>query len=251
MLKPWYSQERKVDDYFNIQGLAFYTKDDYDDSVPSYFNGDVMVEIPKMGYQFKNINNTQEVSITRENELSGFCYDAFRRGNNYNDYIYVSAYEATKREGETRAHSLNRAFSENFDRNHFTADDELRAWTGLTNNWSILTYQAYTLLGVLSLLYNKSISSTVYSQDTFLGIKDLINATRYYTLEGLKIKNNQFYNKFSNFSNTEGWNLLLENVQAIKSNSVPSLIYATNDLGFFPKEGLGTTSTYYTMSIPY
>ena len=160
MLKPWYNQERKVDDYFNIQGLAFYTKDDYDDSVPSYFNGDVMVEIPKMGYRFNRVGTNLKVSVTREPEAVGFSYDAFLRGDKLNNYIYIGAYKACLSNNRLRSLSNQDCnLGENFM--DMPTIRSLAEYNNTTNKgYSILTYSAYNLIACLSLLYNKSIKTT-------------------------------------------------------------------------------------------
>jgi hypothetical protein len=102
-----------------------------------------------MGYQFKNINNTQEISITRENNLSEFCYDAFKNEDGVKDYIYIGIESSNDK---------------------------------LTN---IVSYQAHNLLSALSLLYNKSLSPSQSFKDIF-GINE---AEGYEKLKNLKIEN--------------------------------------------------------------
>lgn len=122
LLKPWYGQNRKISEKFDIRGLGFFKEDINNDTLlasPIVFNtnlyGDVMIEIPKMGYRvFRKDANKVQVSVTRDPEAPGFSYDAFTRTRTYidpdtgederivtlNDYLYVGAYLGSVNESQ-------------------------------------------------------------------------------------------------------------------------------------------------------
>ena len=57
-------------------------------------DGDVMIEIPKMGYKIETVGNTLKVRVTDNPEDENFCYYAHTRTTEGDkDYLYVSAYK--------------------------------------------------------------------------------------------------------------------------------------------------------------
>ena len=129
-------------DTFSINSITFCNN--LEKTTKGGLFGEVMIEFPKMGYKFESINNTQKISVTRKTNYSDFCYDAFKRGDKYNDYIYISVYDATRTSNEDRVHSLDRVNSNINYASSTVANTQsitdLRNWTGLSNDWSILTF---------------------------------------------------------------------------------------------------------------
>lgn len=187
-LKPWYNNGNPLlmqqEDYFNIHQIALYR--DWDVAVNSPAtcapSGDVMIEIPKMGYRFNRVDNNVHVSITRDPEAVGFSYDAFLRGDRLNDYIYIGAYPGTTLtkpdqhgknyiygiQSEKKIRSLSRAYPSNNPYYYFSLDKLTSAKllaennnTDIVRGYGLLTYLPYTLICCLNLLYNKSINCSL------------------------------------------------------------------------------------------
>ena len=269
-IKPWYSQVRNVGEYFNIIGLAFYAEEYYEDIVPSYFNGDVMIEIPKMGYRFKRVKNNVHVSVTRDPDVPGFSYDAFLRGDRLNDYIYISAYRACSDKNKYNR-SLSGKSSSQFTLAY--PDNKYTPYifdAKFKNNYSFLMYFPYVLIACLYLLYYKSIDCSTLIKHTSKATSGSLNTS------GMIYKDDETgANKFIGIENLTlkvGSPILIDglytcylteymaDVYCCRKNipysyeKVGSLernigykksIYGENILAFFSSEVGGSDSTYY------
>ena len=67
-------------------------KEDGEESDLTGADGNVMVEIPKIGYKFNRVGNILNIQLTNKPDAEGFCYLAHTRGSTVKDKLYIGAY---------------------------------------------------------------------------------------------------------------------------------------------------------------
>ena len=109
--------------------------------------GDVMIEIPKMGYKINKIDSKVFVSVTRQSDAEGFCYDAFKRTADsiIKDNLYIGVAPQDMKDMET-IESVRQQIKD------------------FSDGYSLMTYTAYNLIVIMSLLYYRRIGP--YIDDT-------------------------------------------------------------------------------------
>lgn len=142
-------------DYFNsttsmdvpyIKGVALVSTPSLKDDNTS----DIMIEIPKLGYKINKIDSKVVVSVTRQSDAEGFCYDAFKRTDSIKDNLYIGV---EPQDIEDTIESERQKFN---------------------NGYSLMTYTAYNLIVILSLLYYRKIGP--YIDTTSITKKDYTEA---------------------------------------------------------------------------
>ena len=272
-LKPWHNSAMTTEDTFDIRYISFFKTEDEANAIDTPFapNGDVMIEIPKMGYRFNRVGNNIHVSVTRDPEAPEFSYDAFVRGDKLNDYIYISAFLSSEK------NSFYRSLSNNTPSNSWitlTEDGAVihRNMQAFKKNYTPLMYYPYVLISCLYLIYNKSIdgrvvllnkemltgelstsgmnySDPVSGKNKFIGIELQYSATAigvygFYTINSQK---NGFVDVYISKNNSiEQYSLIntIPNCHGYKTE-----IYSNNSLSFLTSKANGTSSTYYKCKV--
>ena len=100
------------------------------------------------------------MEATRDPDAAGFSYDAFRRGDRVNDYIYIAAYKACLAHGRLRSLTGQDCSLGTDNRDFANVRSLAEANNGNTvKGYGLLTFFAYNLLACLSLLYNKTLKT--------------------------------------------------------------------------------------------
>lgn len=165
--KPWHTASMKTTDSFNLRCMAFYRTLADAAAVTTELcpNGDCMIEIPKTGYRLYKEDGRVHVEATRDPDAAGFSYDAFRRGDQVNDYIYIAAYKACLAHGRLRSLTGQDCSLGTDNRDFANVRSLAEALGGNTvKGYGLLTFFAYNLLACLSLLYNKTLKTDCRTQ---------------------------------------------------------------------------------------
>ena len=257
-------------------------RDDYtkkEDGSPSTLNstavGDVMVEIPKLGYKMTKDDNYHYISITKKPNKEGYCNLAHSKNSPGDcDYIYVGAYL-----GYVDGSKLYSISGQTPTGNKTLTNFRTYA-TAKGNGYELLSFYPLTLLQCLYLLlYKNRNSQTALGQGytggsskratgvtnsnsfnfgstsktsaiKFLGIEDFWGNC-YQWIDGFYCNSSyQLCTYYKNFTNTDsGTSPYYTLASGISSNSSASgfitEIVGTNNGGFIPKIGGGSSSTYY------
>lgn len=278
--KPWHNANMTTTDKFNIHCMAFYKSLADANAVGTELcpNGDCMIEIPKTGYRLYKEGNLVHVEVTRDPDAAGFSYDAFRRGDRVNDYIYIAAYPGSKVGGRLRS-----LFGQSWDHSPSFESDNQNILSARTladknnsesvNGYSLLCYYPYLLIQCLDLIYRKTIRSktvnvwveklkeptatgTLYYKGMFFedesnqshkfaGIEDLSSnyPNGYHVIEGVKtdIECNLLI-ATDNFNDINSW----ENIRKLNEISGNKSSIIGDNFGGFIISGVGgSSSTYY------
>ena len=234
--------------------------------------GDVMVEIPKIGYKMTNDNNYQYIWVTNNPNAEGFCYLAHSLDSeNDCDKIYIGAYLGS-RSGST-FYSLSGKSPE--------ADISLDNVRGYASNkgvgYQLLSFYPLTLLQCLYVIIyknldsqkalgkgytNASAKSNTGSTNTkpfcygnpnsgtehvkFLGIEDFYG-NLYQWIDGLYYDSSyHIKTDYNIFTNADNFRYSQPSGLSSNINGWMTKIQGTNNTGFITKSSSGSYTTYYT-----
>lgn len=101
-VKPCVFKNGQVQYYLNPND---YTKkeDGSNADITTGNDGDVMVEIPRLGYNFNRVGDVLSVQLTNNPNNPDFCYLAHSRGDVVKDKLYVGAYLGSEGGGKLRS----------------------------------------------------------------------------------------------------------------------------------------------------
>ena len=103
-IRPCRFKDGQVLGYLKPEDFAIY-EDGFESVLGDETEGDVMIEIPCMGYQISKTENTLTVQVTEELNKEGFCYKAHTRDRGgLRTSLYIGAYLGTVIDG--KLHSL-------------------------------------------------------------------------------------------------------------------------------------------------
>lgn len=272
-IKPCVLKDGVVQYYLNPDD---YTKkaDGTASTINSTTAGDVMIEIPKLGYKMTKDDNYHYISVTNKPDMDGYCYLAHSKETEGDcDYIYVGAYlgyisssKLYSISGKTPKVSTNLT---NFR----------TCATARGNNYELFSFYPLTLLQCLFLLIYKNRDSQTalgkgYVNGTdkantgttnsntfnygstntlthvkFLGIEDFWGNC-YYWIDGLYYNSSKnILTYYKNFTNTDSGvspdYTLASGVIVNNTGGYIDEIVGTNNGGIFPKTISGSSSTYY------
>lgn len=268
-IKPCVLNNGEVQYY--LQKDNYTLKEDGTTSVLDGTDGDVMVEIPKIGYRLWNDENYQYVSITDDPNKEGYCYYAHSL-NSVGDCskLYIGAYLSNMNgrsySGQTPDYSLD--LNENRD-----------LATAVGSNYSLFSFYSLTLLQCLYVIIYKNLNSQTAlgqgytssndrtntggtnsntfcygtssgsQQVKFLGIEDFYG-NEFYWVDGLycdSSRNIKTDYRNSVFTGSNGNNFQFSTSSGLTSNIRGRItqIQGTNETGFVPRVTTGSSSTYY------
>lgn len=102
-IKPCLFRDGVVVDYLNPDNFAQFTDGTAAD-ITSGNSGDVMIEIPKIGYKISKSGNTLTVQITDDPNKTGFSYKAHtRKKNGDRENLYIGAFLGCNKSNKLRS----------------------------------------------------------------------------------------------------------------------------------------------------
>ena len=158
-IKPCLLKEDGTVNYY-IQKDNYTLKEDGNSSTLTGEDGDVMVEIPLIGYKLWQEDNFQYVSITTapNKEKDGYCYYAHSLDNEKDcDKIYIGAYLGYRSGNiKDKLHSCSGVYP--IGGNNLT---RFRNYADKGTGYSIVSFFPYTLLQCLYVIVYKNLNSQV------------------------------------------------------------------------------------------
>ena len=271
-IKPCVLKNGVVQYYLNKDN---YTKQENGSSstINSTSSGDVMVEIPKIGYKMYNDSNYQYIQITNIPNAEGFCYLAHSLDSeNDCDEIYIGAYL-----GSTSSNILcsisNQSPTESIALTKARSQVSARG-TG----YQLLSFYPLTLLQCLYVIIYKNLNSQAAlgqgytnasdkantgSTNTkpfcygnpnsgtehvkFLGIEDFYG-NLFQWIDGLYCDSSyHIKTDYNNFTGTDGSTFRYSQPSRIRSDTYGYMAktQGTNNTGFVIKSTGGSSTTYY------
>ena len=287
-MKPGWSNWKDTPIFKNIKpcvvkdGVVQYylQRDDYskkEDGSPSTLDsttaGDVMVEIPKLGYKMTKDDNYHYIQVTNDPEAEGYCYLAHSKNSPGDcDYIYVGAYLGYV--SSSKLYSISGqppTGSKSLTQFRVYANDR-------GSNYELFSFYPLTLLQCLFLLiYKNRDSQTALGQGyvssssrratgvtnsnsfnfgstsktsaiKFLGIEDFWGNCHQW-IDGLYCNSSyQLCTYYKNFTNTDSGtspDYTLASGKTTDSSGYLTEIVGSNNGGFTLKKSNGSSSTYY------
>lgn len=273
-IKPCVFKNGVVQYYLNPNDLT--KKVDGTASILTGLDGDVMIEIPKMGVKFVNdsVNRKQYIYVTNnpDETSSGFHYYAHTRateGDKSNLYIgrYLGSLNDSKLCSYSGASPVNSL-----------TISQMRTYAQAKGTgYDIVSYYPFVLLQALYLIKYKSLDSqskigrgfvsesnstitqtggtntkgmdygetTGTEQMSFLNIEDLWGNLRCYIDGFYHSSNNHNLTAFKDFNDT-GLNYKDVGTSSVSNASFISLTQCTTDSGFLPINTFGSSTTYYS-----
>ena len=271
-IKPCVLNNGEVQYY--LQKDDYTKKEDGTASILDGTDGDVMIEISKIGYKLWNDGNYQYVSIIDDPNKEGYCYYAHSLNNTGDcDKIYIGAYL-----GHEIGSNLYSASAVDP-----TADTSLIDFRTYAANkgtgYSLLSFYPLTLLQCLYIIIYKNLDSQsalgagyIYASSKantgstnnntfcygnssptthvkFLGIEDFYG-NLYQRIDGLYCDSNRNIRtdyRNSVFIDNNGNNFQFSTSSGLTSNigGYMTQIQGTNETGFVAKSTGGSSSTYY------
>lgn len=255
---------------YYLQKDNYTLKEDGTASVLDGTDGDVMVEIPKIGYRLWNDENYQYVSITDDPNKEGYCYYAHSLETDgdcdkiyYGTYCgYVDSNNLYSRSGVSPTVGINLTDSRAYTANRGTG-------------YSLESFFPRTLMQCLFVVIYKNLNSQAAlgqgltdadkvntggtdsqsfcygttsgtNQVKFLGIEDFWGNV-FGWLDGVYSDSN--YNILTDYRNSQftgsGYDFQFNAGQGVNNYGFISKILGTNTTGFVPAEGNGDSSTYF------
>ena len=236
--------------------------------------GDVMVEIPKIGYKMTNDSNYQYIQITNNPNAEGYCYLAHSLDSEGDcDKIYIGAYLAYNSgnklysvSGQTPTVSITLTNSRTYTQAkgigyqllsfypltllqclYVIIYKNLNSQAALGQGYTSASAKANTgATNTNTFCYGSTSSTTTHVK--FLGIEDFYGNLNQW-IDGLYCDSS--YNiktDYNNFTGTDGNSFRYSQPSGTSSNigSYMSKIQGTNNTGFVIKSGGGSETTYYT-----
>ena len=269
-IKPCLFKDGKVVGYLNPNNFAEF-EDGTAADITSGENGDVMIEIPKIGYKIATSGNTLTVQITNNVDMEGFHYYAHTRETEGDrNHLYISAYLGYTLDGKLRSLSGKPP----------TASQTIGTFRTQAKangaGYDLLAFYPLTLLQCLYLIIYKNLNSQTAlgmgcvnasltntggtntsgmdygSSDTrqqmkFLGIEDFWG-NLYYWIDGLFCHpvNGIIATAFNNFNDiADGYTYRGGNMATSDISGYLKVPQGTTARGFIIKESGGSNSTYF------
>lgn len=273
-IKPCLLKNGVVQYYLNRDNYTL--KEQGGSSVLTGNDGDVMVEIPKIGYKMTNDSQYQYIWITDNPNAEGFCYLAHSLDSeNDCDKIYIGAYlgfnsssKIVSLSGKSPTANINLTNARTYASNKGTG-------------YQLLSFYPLTLLQCLCVIIYKNLNSQLmlgqgyvsasakantgatntntfcygsFSSGTthvkFLGIEDFYG-NLFQWVDGLYCDSS--YNiktDYNNFTGTNGSGFRYSESSGLNSDiwGYMNKIQGTNNTGFVIKSNDGSSSTYYADS---
>lgn len=244
--------------------------------ITSGSDGDVMIEIPKIGYKIETVGNTLKVQVTDNPNAGaeGFCYYAHTRTTEGDrNYLYISAYKGYVASNKLRSLSGKTPLG----LASFEAFREYAHQNG--SGYDLLSFYPLTLLQVLYLIKYKNLDSQTAlgegytsagnityantggtntkgmywggddrQQMKFAGVEDLWG-NLFNMIEGFITMQGTGYGvaAFKDFNSTgDGYNVVAPfeiSLIDVGGSTGIKKVYGTNELGFIPSEVGGSTTT--------
>ena len=273
-IRPCLFKDGKVVGYLNPNNFAQF-EDGTDADITSGAAGDVMIEIPKIGYRISTNDNILTVQVTDDPNKKGFSYKAHTRTTEGDrNKLYIGAFLGSNKDSKLRSISgvlpLNATDLTDF-RTYAKANG-----TG----YDLFAFYPMTLLQCLYLIMFKNLNSQValgmgYVGDTewlykqkktgatvdkgmnygtsdhweqmkFLGIEDFWGNLHQW-IDGL-VSSSDYHALVAtdNFNNTGDGYIDLGQLATSRINGYVKAPQGTNDLGFIVREKGGSSSTYFS-----
>ena len=272
-IRPCLFKEGKVVGYLNPNNFAQF-EDGTEADITSGEAGDVMIEIPKIGYRINKSDNTLTVQITSDPAKEGFSYLAHTREvEGDRDFLYIGAFL-----GSLSGNTL-RSLSEIGPLNWTTLTDFRTYAQANGSGYDLLAFYPVTLLQCLYLVMYKDLNSQAAlgmgyvgdfdyyycakatgatvrkgmcygSQDSmeqmkFLGVEDLWGNLSQW-LEGLVTSEvSSLLVATTAFNDTGSGYTELEHSVPLQVSGYLSAPLGTNDTGFISEEAEGSSSTHF------
>lgn len=270
-IKPCVLKDGVVQYYLNPENFA-YKADGSAATINSESAGDVMIEIPKMGYKMTTDSTYHYIWITDDPNAADYCYRAHSLNNEGDcDKIYIGAYLGINK--SSKLYSLSgQTVTANVNLTNFRSYAQARG-TG----YQLVSFYPLTLLQCLYLMMYKNRhgqsalgrgyvdgnssyattggtnakgmcfgETTGKQQMCFLGIEDFWG-NYYWWIDGIFSNSSRnILTAFNNF-NDNGANYPFTTNSGVSSDigNYMSDIVGTNGGGFVPKAVSGSTTTYY------
>lgn len=266
---------------YYLQRDDYTKKEDGRASTLNGSDGDVMVEIPKMGYKMTTDGTYHYISVTKTPNKKGYCYLAHSKETEGDcDYIYVGAYLGLKAGTEEGSIIKYKLYSI-ADTSPTTSETLTKFRTYATNKgdgYELFSFYPLTLLQCLFLLIYKNRNSQSALGRGYTGSSSSINTgttkseTFCYgsTSDGNNVKflgiedfwgncfcwidgifndvSRKLYTYYKNFTNTDNGTSPDYTLDAGISSNISGHILnivGTNNGGFILNSGSGSSSTYY------
>lgn len=245
-------------------------KKQYIDGTPVSSDVDVMVEIPKIYWDFENTTNGYNIRISdKKFNLTCDCY-AHKVNGIEKDFIYIGAYLASEYDPDTIRSMSGQRILTNYPVSTFRENAK-----AMGKGYGILNWNIWILIQILYLMAFKNLDSVralgynsyekydtgtsdlkgfVYGETEkntsslcFLGIED-VWGNCWQFVDGVCLNNGSLWVCTDNigFGNINNYTNIGTYTQNIDSSSFINKVIHTNQGGFFPIEATGTGSTYYT-----
>jgi len=271
-VRPCLLKDGVVVGYLNKDNFALF-EDGTPADISSGNAGDVMIEIPKIGYKITKSGSEVIVRVTNAPAKEGFCYKAHtRKVAGDRDVLYISAFCGTETLGRLRSLVGNIP----------TKNKSIASFRNLAHangaGYDLLSFYPLTLLQCLFLLIYKNRDSqtalgagvTAYGrvdvqrptgatvdrglsygtsdgtkQIKFLGIEDFYGNIRTF-IDGIAIDANGYILTATDGFNDETDGYTAHDRISTDISGYAKDVYATNDLGFIMRSNGGSETTYYS-----
>lgn len=165
-IRPCLLKGDKVVGYLNSDNFAQF-EDGTAADITSGDSGDVMIEIPRIGYKISSSGNAISVQVTDDPNNTEFCYKAHTLGTVIKNKLYIGAYlsSATGTDAYTdlMLHSLSGKIPSQATLANARRGAENRAYYGSAGDEAprhIMTFYQLTLLQCLYLIMFKNLDSS-------------------------------------------------------------------------------------------
>ena len=234
--------------------------------------GDVMIEIPKIGYKITTSGSNIDIQVTDDPNADGFCYDAHSKNSVGDcDKIYIGAYLGYN--ADSKLYSIS-GVSPTVN---ISLTNARKYATARGDGYELFSFYPLTLLQCLFLIIFKNRNSQAAlgqgytgassesntgatnsnaftygsSSDTthvkFLGIEDFWGNC-YYWVDGIYLNGSRkiltYYKNMSGTDNGSNYQYS-ENGPMSNQNNYLSQVIGSNHGGFVAKQCSGSSSTYY------
>ena len=274
-IKPCLFKDGAVVGYLNPDNFAQFADGSAAD-ISSGDSGDVMIEIPKIGYKISKSGTTLTVQITDDPNKNGFSYKAHTRTEEGDrEKLYVGAFFGFNMDGKLRS------LSGVWPLGTFVKMNNFRTYAQANGaGYDLLSFYPLTLLQCLYLIMYKNLNS---QEAIGMGYVGDVEYLHYHYNTGVTVDKGMNYGTSDNFERMkflgieDFWGNLNHFIDGIISNSDYHVLVATenfnengngytdigavstsnllgymkepqgnNDLGFIPATVGGSSSTYFS-----
>lgn len=264
-IRPCVVKDGVVQYYLNRDNMT-----EKEDGTPAILDstaeGDVMIEIPKLGYKITNDGTNVYVSVTDDPNAEGYCYRAHSLESEGDcDFIYIGAFLGFVENSKLYSISgktISRKIGLNNARNYAKAKGD---------GYQLVSFYPHTLIQCLFLIMYKNrdgqsalgygldnagastgntnnkpfcYGSAEKEQIKFLGIEDLWG-NWYYYIDGVSVNSNRgILTAFKDFNDTgSGYPYVKSSGYTADVQGFASKVQGTNEGGFISKELNGSATT--------